>query len=500
MFESKGVYSMFQLVLKTYNVRGNLLKANQKNGQRLLTNLLHLVELLQHQQSRFKMSVEEMIEWLKRAKEEGMNGENSFEQRLESDENAVNIVTVHKAKGLAYNIVFTPFLESAPKTKFISKYKQDDKYFISLDFNNNEVAAQAFATQYEQEERRIVYVALTRAVYYCGIYTKPNSKNTLGHFTNTWLGSKEDVCQFEPDPNISYQNTVAQSLPEPNALPERLLFDKQWAVLSYSGIVSRGIHAATNNVENPSTYAFEKFIFEKMPKGTLFGSFVHEIFEQIDFADTANWEKIIRKTGQKLLGWSNPLSESQMADMPFYMQWFQYICKTRLSTAGGDFSLSEIDKKLPELEFYFPYDQIDSAGIKNVLQTVDIETKDELNIAGMMNGFIDLVFEHKGKYYILDWKTNYLGNSLEAYHSDGLEQAMNHHNYHLQYLIYTVALCRYLQTRIPNFDYEKHFGGVIYMFVRGVREGKNTGIYFNRFDLPIYQSVENCFGFNREIA
>jgi exodeoxyribonuclease V beta subunit len=118
----------------------------------------------------------------------------------------------------------------------------------------------------------------------------------------------------------------------------------------------------------------------------------------------------------------------------------------------------------------------------------------------MMNGFIDLVFEHKGKYYILDWKTNYLGNSLEAYHSDGLEQAMNHHNYHLQYLIYTVALCRYLQTRIPNFDYEKHFGGVIYMFVRGVREGKNTGIYFNRFDLPIYQSVENCFGFNREIA
>lgn len=494
IFESKGVYSMFQLIMKTYNVRGNLLMANEKNGQRLLTNLIHLVELLQHEQSRFKMSGEEMIDWLKRAKEEGMNGENSFEQRLESDENAVNIVTVHKAKGLAYNIVFTPFLESTHKPKFITKYKQGDKYFISLDCNNNEEAAQAFAKQYEQEERRIVYVALTRAVYYCGIYTKPNSKNTLGHFTNTWQGPKESIVNFESDSQLHCHNSVAQLLPEPNAVPALHLFDKQWAVLSYSGIVSTGQHAAVTNVENPSTDAFEQFVFDKMPKGVFFGSFVHEIFEKIDFADSANWENIIRKTGQKHLGWPHPLSESQMADMPFYMQWFQHICKTRLTTAEGEFSLSNIENKLHELEFYFPYDQIDSAGLKNVLQTVDIEIKDELYMGGMMNGFIDLVFEHGGKYYLLDWKTNFLGNNLQAYGNSNLDQAMIQHNYHLQYLIYTVALCRYLQTRIPNFEYDTHFGGVYYLFVRGIRQGQNTGIFFDRYTKQTYQSVEKCFG------
>jgi exodeoxyribonuclease V beta subunit len=91
-----------------------------------------------------------------------------------------------------------------------------------------------------------------------------------------------------------------------------------------------------------------------------------------------------------------------------------------------------------------------------------------------------LFFEHNGKYYILDWKSNFLGNSLEFYNSEHVKSAMYENNYNLQYLIYTVALTKYLKLRKPDFDYEKDFGGVIYLFLRGVRTNGQTGIYYSK--------------------
>ena len=102
------------------------------------------------------------------------------------------------------------------------------------------------------------------------------------------------------------------------------------------------------------------------------------------------------------------------------------------------------------------------------------------DLQGLMTGFVDLLFEHKGKYYIADWKTNHLGNSVEHYNTQGVEQAMLGSNYHLQYMIYTVAVVRWLRQRIKDFSYEKHFGGIIYLFLRGIRKSKSTGIYVNR--------------------
>jgi exodeoxyribonuclease V beta subunit len=111
-----------------------------------------------------------------------------------------------------------------------------------------------------------------------------------------------------------------------------------------------------------------------------------------------------------------------------------------------------------------------------------------------MNGKIDLFFEHNGKYYILDWKSNFLGNSLEFYGEDAVKAAMYENNYNLQYLIYTVALTKYLKLRKPDFDYDTHFGGVIYLFLRGVRAEGQTGIYYSKPEGKLIEQIKGLIG------
>jgi exodeoxyribonuclease V beta subunit len=110
-----------------------------------------------------------------------------------------------------------------------------------------------------------------------------------------------------------------------------------------------------------------------------------------------------------------------------------------------------------------------------------------------MNGLMDLFFEWEGKFYILDWKSNYLGDRVEDYSEEQLKTAMAENNYHLQYHLYTLAAVRYLQSRIPEFDYDSQFGGVIYLFVRGVRRGRREGIFFTMPDRKVIEGMDALF-------
>ena len=111
---------------------------------------------------------------------------------------------------------------------------------------------------------------------------------------------------------------------------------------------------------------------------------------------------------------------------------------------------------------------------------------------GILNGKVDLFFEKDGRYYILDWKSNHLGNRPEDYTVNAMATAMEENNYYLQYYLYCLALYRYLQTRISNFDYEKQFGGVYYLFVRGMRKEHAHGIYFHKPQLDDLCNLENA--------
>ena len=127
----------------------------------------------------------------------------------------------------------------------------------------------------------------------------------------------------------------------------------------------------------------------------------------------------------------------------------------------------------------------------NDILGTEADLNGEANLEGLMTGFIDLFFEHNGKYFILDWKSNHLGNNLENYSQENMEEAMKGSNYNLQYYIYTIAANRFLKTKIKDYNYEKHFGGVIYLFLRGIRSNQSSGVYFKKPLIDVIEKLEN---------
>ena len=115
-------------------------------------------------------------------------------------------------------------------------------------------------------------------------------------------------------------------------------------------------------------------------------------------------------------------------------------------------------------------------------------------LTGLMRGFIDLIIRHQGRYYVLDYKSNLLGAKFADYQRTGMQQAIRAHRYDLQYLIYTLALHRLLQQRLPDYDYERHFGGVYYLFLRGMRpeDPGGTGIWFDRPPLSLIEAMSTA--------
>jgi exodeoxyribonuclease V beta subunit len=223
---------------------------------------------------------------------------------------------------------------------------------------------------------------------------------------------------------------------------------------------------------------YDKFAFQDLKKGAHTGNLLHYIFEHIDFSDDRNWARVVEKAMKRLSG---------SADEDYRDGIIELLKQVTSATmpGGNPFYMNQVtkDKRVNELEFDFllsPFNTARLEALSSDLHPFRIKSISELE--GIMNGKIDLFFEHESKYYILDWKSNFLGNSLEFYDTDHVKAAMYENNYNLQYLIYTVALTKYLKLRKPDFDYNRDFGGVIYLFLRGVRTGAQTGVYYCKPD------------------
>jgi exodeoxyribonuclease V beta subunit len=160
-----------------------------------------------------------------------------------------------------------------------------------------------------------------------------------------------------------------------------------------------------------------------------------------------------------------------------------------LDTARPQFTLSSIigTHRLTELEFSFPLKRTTPVAIRDLfagLSDAGGVSFARLNfdpVRGYLQGFIDLIFQFEKKFYILDWKSNWLGNAVEDYHLTAMRREMSERLYPLQYHLYTLALHQYLALRLPGYDYEKHFGGVFYLFVRGLDPARpEFGVYRDR--------------------
>lgn len=496
----EGVYNMISSFLDEYGVRARCM--NDILGQRIMTNINQIAEILHKIEKQLKYTPDELIVWMERNSGEV---DEEFEQRVESDDEAVQISTIHKAKGLEYNIVFAPSLSMIPKEYFlrrgnVNEFKKDGEYCFTLNYPDLSVEDKKnFDRQKEQENRRLIYVALTRAVYKCYISLIPWGSDgkpihsSLSEITDRYRVNSDlieirrlpkgdfEIIQGHFDPQNGAHKFSAREKPE-------IDIKNTFGIHSFSAL-SKTHHSAPfekTDLGDPDDY--DQFIFQDLGRGANVGTALHSIFEHLDFNHPAIWDQTLADASK----YYRNIIKEESRDL--FMQMTNHIMNTEIICDGAKFALNKVpnNQKLPELEFCFSMNKVNRATINDILGD-EADIGGETDIEGLMTGFIDLLFEHDCKYYILDWKSNHLGNSTDNYDRNGLEVAMKASNYNLQYMIYTIAVKRWLSTRIENFDYNKHFGGVIYIFLRGVREGQETGIYTTKPTLGKIESLEELF-------
>jgi len=235
-------------------------------------------------------------------------------------------------------------------------------------------------------------------------------------------------------------------------------------------------------------------IFE-FPSGARAGNFMHEVFEQIDFTNAKQWEEVT----------SRALAKFGFDPNRWLSVILKMIHRVIAQKLGSGFSLSEISQedRVEEMEFHFPiqagrFSQLieslpQGSLLSRYLQGVGQERILEIESEGYLKGLMDLVFRHDGKYYLLDWKSNRLSGHEDGFSAQEIEAEMMDHHYILQYHLYLVGLIRFLKSRIHDFDYSTHFGGVYYLFVRGIGHDSGKGIFYDLPDENLVVQLDTFF-------
>ncbi len=517
-WNKNGILYMFFEALKEFKLKERMLSL--PHGKRMLVNFLHIAELL-HKQSKKnrKQTKEEIISFLEdKIKNPKQESSDSLELRVETEEDAVLIMTLHKSKGLQFPIVFIPFLYAT------RNLKKDNKDYLPIFFHNekhNPVYSfkQLDSTDFENwqkekisEDLRLIYVGLTRAKSKIFLYwakTAGASQSALSELlfkteqeidlkNMSDIDFKQQLQNFSSncflvdffEPNLFVETPMKQEedkLKERKSLKFKGKIDRDFKIASFTMLSNSFKDETEKDVDSIKDEIEEEFENEEIipdeialfPAGATPGTALHEIFEEIDFKNPdlkTTVKSILEKYGFEK-------DENGKSWEPVISKMVEEVLNRNLD----GFSLFEIDskKRVSEMEFFFPLKHNRISELKQFFNE-NFDKSSDFSFYGFMHGFIDLLFEKEGKYYIVDWKSNKLGLTKEDYNKENISLAMKQHNYHLQYMIYSVAVHKFLKSKIPNYSYEKHFGGVFYIFLRGVSE--KTGIFFDR---PLESFIQN---------
>jgi exodeoxyribonuclease V beta subunit len=573
------------------------------DGERRLTNWLHLAELLQRVASERSPSRSGLVAWLERAiaSEEVRSwvGSDASLLRLERDDHAVSLVTLHRSKGLEYPFVYLPSLwedtssrgpsvESAEKGKKRNppvRFHDEDTGKRTLDLGGGHAA---YAPHVEQskaegfsEQLRLLYVGLTRAKHQCvvawgaigtayarsplawlvdgaaseaeGLDQKASEQKLRKWTDDDWrdawrrLGEQagEGAIEVESacfEPRARWHSDTAELEQLAYSAPRRR-FDRPVRTTSFSGLIREG-HRTTvflgeldglggldvtgrdldANVEGAVSDETDRgegieiipdlaADMHEFPRGADAGSLLHEVLEQVDFGryDEASVKELAVKTLTR--------NGVDLAHADQVTHVVESVARTPLRHTPAPFRLADVEhgQLRPEVEFTLGTPGNDSAasfspaGLGSLLASspkgspleryADRASRMDFRVLnGYLRGFIDAVFYDGERYFLVDYKSNHLGSLQADYRPDALIDPMISHDYVLQYLIYSVALDRHLACRLADYDYELHFGGIYYLFLRGLAETHESGcgIFFDRPDFELVRGASHLMGLEGE--
>jgi len=528
-WEKHGLMPMMLDFVKEFNIRTTLLALPQ--GQRRITNFMHLIELLDEKSRTLKLSPSATVQWLEMAIQGSVTDTDSevLELRIATDDHAVQVRTQHTSKGLEFPITFV----TSPCPADLSKQKPTLSYhnpatlkprFAAIEDKDSEIFEQRKKETFA-DAARLAYVALTRSEVICHFYLIPATKKPEEHAVLQMLGmpTQEELQQLSDNSSgcIVYDEIQPDILEEPiptwkgsrdETAQKTLLTTRDNSPItishnqrttSFSGITRNTpdiVHDSdsqteaeittthTPEQESPKTPA-PKF-WKKLQAGASLGLVFHEILEEIDFQSPDTLESLISSKLLKYNPWKEKPSPQKLTTMTEEIAGsIQQLLTHPLSENDG-ITLDSIalNQRLTEPEFLLSGSQFSLNPLSKILandppanlpadyiQQLQSITTHQLD--GYLTGFIDLIFEHDGRYHLLDWKTNQLNN----YSRQSIAESMADHHYFLQYHLYSLALDRFLAQRLPHYDPEKHLGNTYYVYLRGVDPAiPGSGVFTDR--------------------
>jgi exodeoxyribonuclease V beta subunit len=543
LWQQHGVLPMLHQWLHRQNVAQRMLA--QADGERRLSNLLHLGELLQHAEQSLQ-GEHALVRHLGEQIQSPHHDSDAQQARLETDALCVKVITYHKSKGLQYPLVFVPFAGAfAVEKKAKTNFAQEDE---------GEDDSDPTATSVE-EDMRLLYVALTRAQrgLWMGVaetkfdLSKATTKSDLklsalsqllmrkerGDLANQLrdLWGTCDHIQVADLPElqgIRYQAPAAISAPKDALTPTRTHHSLWWTA-SFSaitrGLVSESkrdeavadaitdasdgaadaqpyVVAASSGLAPPASEPESISAWQTFPAGARYGTLLHDLLEWLS---QNNWPVANDNAPEwAKQAWANLLERKaswlQLDDAPRAQlePWLQAVVQTplplhELNAAPLTLCKLNTEQMWPEMEFNLEVAHVSATALDQIIQAHVFEGTPRPALQarvmqGMLTGSMDLVLQHDGRYWVADYKSN----KLPSYDSATLQDAVLHKRYEVQYVLYTLALHRLLKVRLPGYDYAQHMGGAVYMFLRGIH-AEGAGVHLHRPPQALIEALDVLF-------
>ncbi len=519
---SSGVLPMLRLWLLDTGAAARLLA--RSDGERRLTNLLHLAELLQ--QATHPLTSQGIaalphatVRHLGREIRRTGSDDGPAQTRLESDDERVRVVSFHKSKGLQYTHVYIPFLSSGAAAPEIHAEDEDGDQDRSRDV---------------LEDTRLLYVAMTRAErsLWLGIYPhkleiqKSGDASALCRWlgrtdasqawSDVWLGLAQRISGLSVD--VPTDRALAMWHPAPAApllgapLPAPNLRHPVWWSASFSSLTRKLGDKASAPWDTQATQATREIDTEdlnlgadsqanddpnplqRFGAGARYGTILHDLLQ---WQAEHDWPLARGDSNPSWMALIDRQADLKASERAMITPWLTRVVRTPLPLGDApDLVLGDLRQPhhWAEMPFHFhaaevPLTQIDRMISDDVFPGQARPALMPATLGGMVNGFIDLVFEHAGRYWVLDYKSN----KLKDYAQAPLQSALLDKRYDVQSVIYLLALHRLLRHRVPGYDPALHLGGAAYLFMRGI-DAPGAGVVMQRPSASLITALDALLG------
>ncbi len=531
----------------------------------LLSDLYQSTQLVDEQIHRDKFNILRASQWLSSQRFKSTESiPEEYQPNSAISNSSVNIITIHKSKGLQFKIVICPYLWQKPPDQKSHLWKDNQNLYISKKYKWHKKynSYQEFIRKESlKEAERLAYVALTRAKKQIIILWAQSAGQEGNPLSGFLFGSESINLNIEDytkekmeqsfkkrDLKVDIQDIKLIQTNKTWSQPKRKVklslgatpkhkFDNSWGRFSFSTWITQKNDDSNHkdlldelnedlafkdeikdisleNLDNLLTKKDQRIDtsedqiwsgespISKFPRGSIAGTCLHKILERVDFNDIENQSKVSSIIEEEL----NLVNISSSFIEPIIIL-LKRIANIPLGGPLGKFKLKGLNYKnsIKELKFDIPicHDtnpintiELSSIFKENVQKKYGIDYINKiinLNISssGFLTGSIDLVFaddpnHENAKWWVLDWKSNWIGSPMTReggfscgpanYSMYRMDEEMYHHHYPLQAHIYLLALHRFLNWRLPNYSAQKHLGGYIYVFLRGLPNEKDLEV------------------------